>query len=586
MRGTLSDWRHAVSIPAGQHALPTLAISASLAGPLLHLAGLESGGIHLFGSSTGKTTLQKLAASAWGSGGLVHSWRATSNGLEGIANRTSDVALILDELGQLDTKDAVTSFYMLASGVGKIRMTRNATLQDIKTWRTLVLSSGEMTVEAKVTQLRGAKAYTGATLRLLNVAADRGLGFGVFDSPGPTGDARDLVNAFSAAAASAFGVAGPEFVKELISRAMESEAIQNTIDHFVRSNVEHGASGQVERAAKRFGLIAAAGELATEFGITGWFPGTAISAAAAAFKKWVEVRGGDGKEPAADRAAIRQITTIIVNYGESRFDEVDERGFPVEPPVDEEGRPRSGPRPAFVRYGWRQYEDEKRIWMIEDAVWESEFCRGFDPVQVSRALARHGMLKCAKDRFTYAERFEDKRNKRFHVITAKILTHRDRGPDGPDGPERVEGPFLRPRAPSRASECGSPISAAGAAPRVGTIGGDGPEAAEEASNASADAVYRRRASGRPQAPSALVRRRLRLNRLWSRRPRHPDRSYVVAIAGAVAARRLQPRFQVGPRSRSLSQLAGAPAEWNATTGIIVAVASACFRFAFDQQALP
>jgi hypothetical protein len=60
--------------------------------------------------------------------------------------------------------------------------------------------------------------------------------------------------------------------------------------------------------------------------------------------------------------------------------------------------------------------------MIEDAVWENEFCRGFDPVQVSKALARHGMLKCAKGRFTYAERFEGERNKRFHVITEKILT--------------------------------------------------------------------------------------------------------------------------------------------------------------------
>ena len=32
------------------------------------------------------------------------------------------------------------------------------------------------------------------------------------------------------------------------------------------------------------------------------------------------------------------------------------------------------------------------------------------------------MLKCRAPRFTYIERFEDKRNKRFHVITAKILT--------------------------------------------------------------------------------------------------------------------------------------------------------------------
>ena len=270
-RGSLADWQHGVSAPAQGHALAALAISAAFAGPLLHLAGLESGGIHLFGnSSTGKTTLLKLAASIWGDSSLVRSWRATANGLEGVANRTSDVVLILDELGQLDSKDAATALYMLASGVGKICMNRNATLQDIKTWRAFMLSSGEMTVEAKITQLRGAKAYTGATLRLLNVAADQRLGFGAFDSAGSTGDIRDLLKDFNSAVTSAYGVAGPAFVSALVSRAEASEAVWNAIDQFVTNNIAPDASGQVERSAKRFGLIATAGELATEFGITGW----------------------------------------------------------------------------------------------------------------------------------------------------------------------------------------------------------------------------------------------------------------------------------------------------------------------------
>ena len=60
--------------------------------------------------------------------------------------------------------------------------------------------------------------------------------------------------------------------------------------------------------------------------------------------------------------------------------------------------------------------------MIEDAIWESEFCRDFEPVQVSKALGRHGMLNYRAPRFTYIERFEGDRNKRFHVITAKVLT--------------------------------------------------------------------------------------------------------------------------------------------------------------------
>jgi hypothetical protein len=81
--------------------------------------------------------------------------------------------------------------------------------------------------------------------------------------------------------------------------------------------------------------------------------------------------------------------------------------------------------------------------MIEDAVWENEFCRGFDPIQVSKALARHGMLKCAKGRFTYAERFEDKRNKRFHVITEKILTS-DYDRTSADAPDDDDGLAERP----------------------------------------------------------------------------------------------------------------------------------------------
>ena len=85
--GSLGDWRQCVSVPAQSHALAALAISAAFVGPLLHLAGLESGGLHLFGnSSTGKTTLLKLAASVWGDSSLWRRWRATANGLEGVAN--------------------------------------------------------------------------------------------------------------------------------------------------------------------------------------------------------------------------------------------------------------------------------------------------------------------------------------------------------------------------------------------------------------------------------------------------------------------------------------------------------------------
>jgi hypothetical protein len=138
-------------------------------------------------------------------------------------------------------------------------MNRDATLKDIRSWRAFIMSSGEMTVETKMTQMRGAKAYTGATLRLLNVSADRGLNFGAFDNAGSTGEVRELVKAFAESVAECHGVAGPELVKQLLARGEVGEGVRNAIDDFVRQNVEVGSAGQIERAAKRFGLIAAAG---------------------------------------------------------------------------------------------------------------------------------------------------------------------------------------------------------------------------------------------------------------------------------------------------------------------------------------
>jgi putative DNA primase/helicase len=47
-RGTLDDWRDAVSKLAQGQVLPTLAISAALSGPLLQLTGFEGGGVHFW----------------------------------------------------------------------------------------------------------------------------------------------------------------------------------------------------------------------------------------------------------------------------------------------------------------------------------------------------------------------------------------------------------------------------------------------------------------------------------------------------------------------------------------------------------
>ncbi|PZR80851.1 MAG: hypothetical protein DLM68_18775, partial [Hyphomicrobiales bacterium] len=195
-RGTLKDWQDGVGGLSSGHALPVLAISAAFAGPLLAIAGQEGGGVNIFGgSSKGKTTIIQLAASIWGKGaspGYVRAWRATANGLEGAAASASDTVLILDELGVVDARDAASSLYGLANGSGKARAARDGSLREPKSWRVLILSTGEVPTETKLAEDRGRKARAGQLVRMLDIQADRGEGFGAFDHGGSDSDAGAL----------------------------------------------------------------------------------------------------------------------------------------------------------------------------------------------------------------------------------------------------------------------------------------------------------------------------------------------------------------------------------------------------------
>ena len=173
-RGTLQEWKDNVGSLTKGHRLPILAISTALAGPLLHIAGMDGGGVNLFGrSSRGKSTCGECAASVWGKGsspGYVRSWRATANALEATAAISSDTVLILDELGVVEAREAASGVYQLASGTGKGRSARDGSLRSSLTWRVMVLSTGEMPMAAKINEDRnGRRAQAGQAVRLLDI---------------------------------------------------------------------------------------------------------------------------------------------------------------------------------------------------------------------------------------------------------------------------------------------------------------------------------------------------------------------------------------------------------------------------------
>jgi putative DNA primase/helicase len=180
--GALEQWRSDVADLCRDNSRLLFAVSAAFAAPLLHWAGEESGGFHLRGgSSSGKTTALRVAASVWGAPDFMRRWRATDNGLESIAAQYSDGLLILDELGQLDPKIAGEAAYMLANGEGKARAARGGAARAVYTWRLLFLSAGEISL-ADHMRSGGKQVQAGQETRLADIPADAGKGLGVFDT--------------------------------------------------------------------------------------------------------------------------------------------------------------------------------------------------------------------------------------------------------------------------------------------------------------------------------------------------------------------------------------------------------------------
>lgn len=72
--------------------------------------------------------------------------------MKGIANETSNLGLVLDEFKEASAKEIGNIIYMLANGIGKGRANQYGNARSIKTWRSLFLSTREVTLDQKITE--------------------------------------------------------------------------------------------------------------------------------------------------------------------------------------------------------------------------------------------------------------------------------------------------------------------------------------------------------------------------------------------------------------------------------------------------
>jgi putative DNA primase/helicase len=381
-RGTAADWREKVAALARNNSRLILATSLAFAAPLLGLLKLQGCGFHLRGqSSLGKSTALRMAASVWGDPqSVVSTWRTTDNGAEGVAMLHNDRLLILDELSEVEPRVAAALSYMLANGVGKQRSSRSGMARDVKTWRLMLLSSGEISLSAKLAEDRR-RVSTGQELRLLDVPADAGIGFGLFEDLHGLETPAALAESIGLRSGEYFGFPAREFVVRL-AREIDRirDRVQQLEDQFFE---EHGASrftAQERRAFGKFALVAAGGELASEFGVTGWNLGEAIQGVGKCFHAWREAfTEGSAANSHEAAGALQQVRAFIERHGASRFLDLDGH----DPNADH----------IRDRVGFVQLNGGRRQWLFLTEVFRKDVCVGLDHGQVLKALKEAGWLR-------------------------------------------------------------------------------------------------------------------------------------------------------------------------------------------------
>lgn len=338
--GTLEGWRESVARYSEGNPLLLLAICAGLAGPLLYPARQQSGGVNFYGkSSTGKSSIIQAAASVYGHGEhLLRTWNATGNGLEGIASQRNDALLVLDELGEADPAKVGDIVYALGNGTGRARATRTGAARTTNRWRVFLLSSGELTLTAKMAEA-GKRTKAGQEVRLLDLSAARA--FGCWDHLHGHPDGATLSKAIKRASVTHYGHAGQAFIRHLLA----GEGLEGLPEALARLRGEYQPRNGLEgRAADRFALLALAGELAIDCGLLPIAPDSARRAMLDLFTEWQATRSADSSEDAAIKALVLE---FITRHGEAHFSELGRDG----PPIRD-------------RAGWWREDGEHRTWLF------------------------------------------------------------------------------------------------------------------------------------------------------------------------------------------------------------------------------
>lgn len=369
--GTPDDWcTHVAALARGNPSM-MLGIACALAAPLIGLVGADGFGVHLFGgSSAGKTTTGNIASSVYGEPeALKLTWYSTALGLVNEAAAHNDGLMPLDEIGQGSNRRAVAeSAYALFNGVGKLQGAKEGGNRELKRWRAMAFSTGEIDLESYI-RADGGKVNAGQLVRLLNIPISKATVFhGLADGKAHADALRDACRAYH-------GATGRAWIAFLASQKETAVEAHRQSERRWSALLPEDAGEQVRRVASRFAVLEAA--LILSGALTGWSEQESRDALQHSFNAWVSEFGMGNRE---SRAWVEQAVSFLQRFGYSRYlpyPNADARDLPIR---------------ELAGYRVKKSSDETVSFHTFPAVFHDEIATGANAAAFAQALADAGIL--------------------------------------------------------------------------------------------------------------------------------------------------------------------------------------------------
>ena len=401
--GSFEDWRDKIARPITGHLLLEFTVCLGFAAVLLTPLGLDTFGVNLRGEgSTGKTTALKVAGSVCGgsgySSGYLRQWRATDNALENIAAKHNDMLLALDELGQADGKSIGKSIYMIGNGETKSRLNQDAEERGTRRFKTVVLSSGEITLQDKISEDKGATIKAGQAVRVIDIDISAISENGIFsfvpddqllmelgiDSVFSMSDKAKLAalsDFIKDKSVKFYGRAIRKFLEIFISNYDENVLnLRERHQKYINKMSPSDATGQVIRVIRNFALIAAAGEFAIEHDILPWNKGEVEKATLFVLGHWLKQRNGAKNLELTQ--AIERLKEVI-QQDTLHFKTIYKKEYPYH---DEDFE-----RASRAPFGYKYKEGDRWIYFIENNPLKNIY-RGISKDSFMKELDARGWL--------------------------------------------------------------------------------------------------------------------------------------------------------------------------------------------------